>query len=444
MTDQSPPFVPNTSYANDSHRVVNGGFITPPGVPLAQGNHYPGEQCAVLGQAYNPGLGHAGAWTAPRMIDAGKHPELVQPGQVLVTKGYDDAARHGHPGGILAGQADQAHIMRTHTVGVVTAPDKNGNFWAIEQYQGRAAHLHQYNVADYHNQKGNNFQILTDEHTGRVTRSTQMVADAQHMAQRDGNKEVVAATTKTLQEMRGQTVAPANEPGQHAPKPPTPAPEPARAANDDTHVLKLGAHGQAVHDLQDQLAKLGYKDSQGQLLKANGEFGQDTKRAVEDFQRDHHLKHIDGKVGPETEKALDAQVKLASPAKAPGLNDPKNPDHAMYQQALDGVHKLDAAIGRTPDQHSVNLAAALVVQAKAEGLTRIDKVEMSPDGSKTFAAQNTSPLKAVADVPTLQAMNTPLQQSSTAAQAVQSAPAQANPAQTANQQQTNQPQAVRA
>lgn len=105
------------------------------------------------------------------------------------------------------------------------------------------------------------------------------------------------------------------------------------------------------------------------------------------------------------------------------LDDKNNPDHAMYKQALDGVHKLDAAIGRTPDQHSANLAASLVVKAKAEGMTRIDTVAMSADGMQTFAAQNASPLKQVAGVNTLEALNTSVDKSSAIAQTV---PSQAN------------------
>ncbi len=242
-----------------------------------------------------------------------------------------------------------------------------------------------------------------------------------------------------LNKIEGQQQSPTAPHAPTAPTQPTP-PTPSQPSGNEhaATVLKEGAHGTAVHDLQAELAKLGYTGSNHKPLTADGDYGPDTKRAVESFQRDHHLKDVDGKAGPETLKALDQQVqahdKQASKPTAPGLADQNNPDHALYQQALDGVRKLDAAVGRTSDQHSANLAASLVVAAKAEGLTRIDTVAMSADGTRTFAAQNTTPLKTIADVPTMQGMNTPMEQSSAAARTAQ-APAQ-NPNQAQGQDQT--------
>lgn len=199
---------------------------------------------------------------------------------------------------------------------------------------------------------------------------------------------------------------------------------PARKAPDHTSdradpVLKQGTHGTSVHDLQADLAQLGYKDGNGQPLKADGNFGLDTRHAVERFQHDHHLK-ADGIAGLDTLKALDHALAKNI---APNLADPKNPDYKLYEQALVGVKKIDTDMGRASDQHSTNLAAALTVAAKAQGLTRIDTVALSEDGSRAFAAQNTSPFRKLADVPTAQATATPIEQSSVAAHAVQSVPA---------------------
>ena len=181
------------------------------------------------------------------------------------------------------------------------------------------------------------------------------------------------------------------------------------------HVLKQSDQSHAVHDMQANLADLGYKDGHGQPLKADGDFGSATQAAVEAFQRDHHLK-VDGKAGPKTLEALHTQTQ--SHAKlAPGLDDPKNPDHALYEQALAGVRKLDTQAGRASDQHSANLAAALVVDAKKEGLTRIDNVVLSTDGgTRVFAVQNGMPLQKFAEVPTLPSLNTPIDKSSAAVQ----------------------------
>jgi len=190
---------------------------------------------------------------------------------------------------------------------------------------------------------------------------------------------------------------------------------PSHASDKADSALRQGTHGTAVQTLQADLAKLGYTGVDGKPLKADGDFGLDTHRAVERFQYDHHLK-VDGVAGTNTLKALDhAQAKNV----APSLADPKNADHALYEQALAGVHRLDANLGRKPDQQSAQLAASLTVAAKAQGLTRIDTVALSEDGSRTFAAQNTSPLRKLADVATVQAVNTQMGQSSTAAHTIQ-------------------------
>lgn len=182
--------------------------------------------------------------------------------------------------------------------------------------------------------------------------------------------------------------------------------------------LQAAVHTQ-VSELQGGLAKLGYKGNNDQPLKPDGVVGANTQHALEKFQTDHGLT-ADGKVNAETLKAMDtalkAQTQNAPATKSPGLDDPKNPNHAMYEQALAGVHKLDAAIGRTPDQHSTQLAAAITAEAVNKGLTRIDAVAMSADGTKTYAADNSSAIQKVADVPTLQSLNTPIQQSNAVAE----------------------------
>ena len=95
------------------------------------------------------------------------------------------------------------------------------------------------------------------------------------------------------------------------------------------------------------------------------------------------------------------------------LNHPSHPDNKLFQQAHDGVKKLDAEHGRASDHHSENLAGALTVEAKSQGLKRIDRVALSDDGSKAFAAENVIPgaFKNVAGVETAKAVNMPIEQS---------------------------------
>ncbi|MBO9648880.1 MAG: hypothetical protein J7605_10235 [Variovorax sp.] len=105
--------------------------------------------------------------------------------------------------------------------------------------------------------------------------------------------------------------------------------------------------------------------------------------------------------------------KTATLPPQPQLDQPGHHDHAMFKQAQAGVHKLDAERGRTPDTSSNHLAAALVVAARRDGLTRIDSVALSDDASKAFALQGAprSPAMKVASVLTVDAINTPISQS---------------------------------
>lgn len=69
------------------------------------------------------------------------------------------------------------------------------------------------------------------------------------------------------------------------------------------------------------------------------------------------------------------------------LDDASHPDHALFQQARGHVHALDSQLGRAPDQLSDNLAAAVTVSARADGLTGIDQIALSDDGSRLWAVQ---------------------------------------------------------
>lgn len=77
----------------------------------------------------------------------------------------------------------------------------------------------------------------------------------------------------------------------------------------------------------------------------------------------------------------------ATPASPTRLDDPAHPDHAMFQQARGHVVALDQSLGRTPDVHTDQLASATAVQARADGLHRIDQVALSTDGNRLWAVQ---------------------------------------------------------
>jgi hypothetical protein len=101
-------------------------------------------------------------------------------------------------------------------------------------------------------------------------------------------------------------------------------------------------------------------------------------------------------------------------AHPPMLNDPAHPDHRLFQQAYDGVKKLDAEHGRAPDNHSLNLAGALTVESKARGLRQIDVVALSEDGANAFAVEKDGRIGSTsfARVDTVQAVHAPIEHSS--------------------------------
>ena len=104
----------------------------------------------------------------------------------------------------------------------------------------------------------------------------------------------------------------------------------------------------------------------------------------------------------------------AGPPTVTPLDDAAHPDHGLYRQTLDAVHRLDAQHGRASDVSSNNLAAAVTVQARRDGLHEINHVVLSDDKSRTFGVQGDlhSPTKQITEVGTAQAVNTSVAQSS--------------------------------
>lgn len=75
--------------------------------------------------------------------------------------------------------------------------------------------------------------------------------------------------------------------------------------------LAEGARGAAVGELQTQLRDLGYADAQGRPLTVDNDFGQNTRVAVEAFQREHGLS-ANGTVDPHTRTTLREATRIAS------------------------------------------------------------------------------------------------------------------------------------
>ncbi|WP_266171070.1 peptidoglycan-binding domain-containing protein [Dyella subtropica] len=190
-----------------------------------------------------------------------------------------------------------------------------------------------------------------------------------------------------------------------------------------SHAMKQGSTGDDVANLQRSLQGLGYTDADGQPLQPDGHFGPSTHAAVQAFQAAHNLKP-DGVAGPATLKAMEEQTHSLSkpntssyqwqcPAR---LDDPSHPDNALYLQTRSQVHQLDQQNGRTPDQRSDQLAAALTVSARASGLQRIDQIALSEDANTLWGAQRPPGVRdhffdQHCKIDTLQGLNMPMEQS---------------------------------
>lgn len=174
-------------------------------------------------------------------------------------------------------------------------------------------------------------------------------------------------------------------------------------------ILRQGVRGDQVVALQTDLASLGFTDAHGLTLAADGAFGPGTRAAVEGFQRAHGLTP-DGLAGPETLRVLHEVTRQ----QAASLADASHPGHSMFCQALERVHSIDARHGRAPDAFSANLAGSLASVAHARGLERIDHVILGEGATRAFAVQGDlrSPLRQIACVDVMQAITTPLAQSS--------------------------------
>ncbi|MGS0997532.1 XVIPCD domain-containing protein [Rhodanobacter sp. UC4451_H18] len=77
------------------------------------------------------------------------------------------------------------------------------------------------------------------------------------------------------------------------------------------------------------------------------------------------------------------------------------------------MRRIDAQLSRHSDTRSRNLAAALTVTARREGLERIDQVALSGDGERAFALQDSLPAR-MAHVQTAGATRTSIMESSAA------------------------------
>ncbi|WP_047124454.1 peptidoglycan-binding domain-containing protein [Xanthomonas arboricola] len=203
--------------------------------------------------------------------------------------------------------------------------------------------------------------------------------------------------------------------------------QPKRDASHDGK-LEQGERGEQVKQLQGQLAQLGAVGRDGKPLHADGDFGGNTKYAVEQFQREHGLQ-IDGVAGRQTQAALAKVLTQATPKQAehtpapaapaqasssPFLSDPRHPDNAMYNGAVSKLEALGERGGFANRKELEQAAGQIVFESKVSGLQRIDHVVPNKSGDGFFAVQGemTDPAMQRVFVDRNQAQNQSLENSS--------------------------------
>lgn len=115
----------------------------------------------------------------------------------------------------------------------------------------------------------------------------------------------------------------------------------------DSKLVREGQRSQGVRELQAGLSTLGFNDTRGVPLEADGIFGPRTTDAVRAFQAEHGLQ-VDGVVGPLTRDALDLAVQAQAQASTRPTLD--NVQHA--QTPLDAL----LAVARQSDPEALQAA----------------------------------------------------------------------------------------
>ncbi|WP_244667881.1 XVIPCD domain-containing protein, partial [Xanthomonas sp. D-99] len=199
-----------------------------------------------------------------------------------------------------------------------------------------------------------------------------------------------------------------------------------QASKSNDGKLEQGERGEQVKQLQGQLAQFGAVGRDGKPLHADGDFGGNTKYAVEQFQREHGLQ-IDGVVGKQTQAALSQalaqhtakQAEQTSATTVPAqssllLSDPRHPDNGMFVGMVGKLEALGERGGFANRKELEQAAGQIVFESKVSGLQRIDHVVPNKGGDGFFAVQGemTDPAMQRVFVDRNQAQNQPLEQSS--------------------------------
>jgi len=216
--------------------------------------------------------------------------------------------------------------------------------------------------------------------------------------------------------------------------------EPAIPSLRPDRTLRPGDKGDAVRGLQEQLAELGYTGRDGKLLRPDSDYGASTTLAVTEFQKAQRDAgqdiRVTGIADAATRDAAEREVarRRDMPLPAPSMDrdidqlqpvEPRRPSQAtgvadpVLNSMRDQVYAMDRAMGRTPDEASDRVAAALTAEWRANGLTaRPDGVVLGQKGDRAqpgeyvfaYSGSSERPSDWVG-VKTAEAVQTPVEQS---------------------------------
>lgn len=190
-------------------------------------------------------------------------------------------------------------------------------------------------------------------------------------------------------------------------------------AHDHDHApagtLRKGDRSDEVTKLQEELNRLGVRDANGNRLSEDGKFGDNTREAVQAFQKQQGLKD-DGIVGRETFgklAATQAQGAEARTATGPQLGEKGHADTPLH----------NAIRGQLPAAISNEAAANVTLQAKQAGIDSPEKLQsVTVQDGKAFVMGTTPGYRTAVDLseaPSLEHTNAQLQSNNASQQQVQ-------------------------
>ncbi len=180
-------------------------------------------------------------------------------------------------------------------------------------------------------------------------------------------------------------------------------------AHDHDHApagtLRKGDRSDEVTKLQEELNRLGVRDANGNRLSEDGKFGDNTREAVQAFQKQQGLKD-DGIVGRETFgklAATQAQGAETRTATGPQLGDKGHADTPLH----------NAIRAQLPAAISNEAAANVTLQAKQAGIDSPEKLQsVTVQDGKAFVMGTTPGYRTAVDLseaPSLEHTNAQLQ-----------------------------------